>query len=162
MRLLCVISLICLIVSCSDSNEKSKFQTKTPDHRHQKTSEVRGLNLRAEIVGETFRIGSGLGGRSFTLKENGTFDQFGFCDVCPGSYSFGTYSLRNDTLFKQDTLCYSTHPHFATPEDTIPCDNLKTDTLYLWSLNSQIFFSDIIQHSMPYKKDKSHIFWRKD
>jgi len=152
------ILISCLILgSCQESNKNPDQQSEFPlvlvplENDAEKKAEV-------QWVGSTFMIGSGLGGSTFTLNQNGTFDQFGWCDICPGGRSFGNYHIKEDTLIKADTLCYGTHPHFANPIDTIPCETLGIDTLFMWNIENVIGFAEYPQPDSVGLLE--NIFWR--
>jgi hypothetical protein len=150
--ILCIFLISCKLETKVDSND-SVVNEKTDQENNCKDSTA--------IVGCSFVVGDGLGGAGITFNEDLTFSQYGFCDICPGNYSFGYYTISNDTLIKTDTLCFVTEPHFANPEDTIPCKDLGIDTLYIWKMKEGVFLNDTVMHQISANSEKFYVFWRK-
>ena len=144
------VSILFLSCSVEPSTLKVK-QDKTKNNQPKKSP----IEL---WIGHSFTIGSSLGGGTFKLNKNQTFEQYGFCDICPVTRSFGKYEIRNDTLIKTDTLCYTIGKEFSTiitfndtssRADTTFCKKLKTDTLYYWETSEVIGFKDYTIPNKP-------------
>ena len=154
-----VISLTVFIVlsSCAEretTNKKDEAKSKPLT-----TKIVENEPNYNQIIGATYGLGDGLGGGSITFNKDLTFKSSGFCDICPGSYSFGRYEIRNDTVITVDTLIYSTHPHFAMPKDTIYDYKLSIDTLYIWSYGDSLVLSDTTQYKISDNPERPIYNW---
>lgn len=94
-----------------------------------------------DVTNMQFHTGGGLGGYFITFGENNRFETFGFCDICPGSGTIGTYTQKSKVVYMVDSLCFENRPHFTDERKYIDCTGPTMSVYYLVQTKSNIYLT---------------------
>ncbi len=94
-----------------------------------------------DVTNKVFNTGSGIGGYFVEFYEGGIFRTFGFCDICSGSGTIGTYTQKSNAIYMVDSLCYENKPHFTNDAEYVDCEGSTMTTYYLVCKAKAIYLS---------------------
>jgi hypothetical protein len=120
------------LVSCDMGSVDKKDKSKTEN-----SVTLSNFNLADKV----FNTGGGLSGYFIRFYGNGTFEEFGFCDICPGSGTIGTYDKDSRAIYMLDSVCYVNEPHFTDSSVFVNCEGSTMSTYYLIQQGNTLYLS---------------------
>ena len=137
-RALLLIFLVIRLTACEDEVEKKAPITINSLERsiHESTKDKDYL-----VANKTFNTGGGTGGFFVTFEDDRTFRTYGFCDICPGGGSMGTYVQKSKEILLLDTICFESKPHFTDPEVNVPCTGPTMTSYYIVIQKNYVYLS---------------------
>lgn len=133
--------LIGLSACVGVDNEKNGFQSNQLEISI--TERIRN-DLKIDtnsVAGKTFHTGDGLGGYVINFEDDRTYRTFGFCDICPGGGSIGTYVQKSKTIFMLDSICFENKPHFTSPKVFAKCEGSTMTHYFLVKKGNTLYLS---------------------
>ena len=126
--------IIQVIISCSSSAIDKDVITSFTDENVTDSLTYLG---NFSIANKVFRTD----GYFIKFNEEGTFETFGFCDICSGSGTSGTYKKKYSTIYMLDTVCYKNEPHFTDSTVFVDCEGSTMTIYYLLQKGNALYLS---------------------
>lgn len=132
------ISIILFLASC----EEKKYSITANSNVLNPIFPVDSIfNNNETVAYKTFNTGGGTGGYFMTFIDDQSFETFGFCDICPGSGTIGSYVQKSKEILMLDSLCYENEPHFMDSSVYIDCHGSTMTRYYLVRKENILYLS---------------------
>lgn len=133
------LSALAFMLTTSCKHELNDTQAYTPYIGEEDSSY---LDFPIDLKGKTFNTGGGTGGYFIDFYEDGLFETYGFCDICPGSGTIGRYTQKSNAIYMIDSVCFVNEPHFTDEAKIVDCWNSTMTVYYLVRTKDAIYLSE--------------------